>query len=163
MKRVLFTSSLAAVALAALTMSVFADGRPPVAFAGRHEGGHELQRLRRCLSQVDLSADLKTAIQAIVAAAQPGLTADAAALKADHDKIHADIAAGADKSVVGQDVLTAHADAEKLRADAGAVRDQILAKLSPDQQSKVNACLQAVGHGMRGSRGAGLAGGDHQN
>jgi Spy/CpxP family protein refolding chaperone len=162
MKRSLLSSGLAAVAFAAMTLSAFADDRPAAVLAGRDARGHGLQRLRMCLALVDLNADEKAAIQAIVAAAQPGLQADADAVRADHQKLRADVSGGADKCVVGQDLLTAHADADKLRADAGAVRDQILAKLTPDQQNRVKGCLQA-GHGMRGSRAAGFASGDHQD
>jgi len=156
MKRFLLTSGLAAVAFAAMTLSALADDRPAAIFAGHAGGGHELQRLRRCLATVDLSADQKTAIQAIVAAATPTLEADAQTVKADHEKVQADISSGADKCVVGQDLLTAHADADKLRAAAGAVRDQIVAKLTPDQQTKLTACLQASGFrtpGLTGFRG----------
>jgi Spy/CpxP family protein refolding chaperone len=149
MKRFLLNSGLAAVAFAAMTLSAYADDRPAAVLAGHGAGGHGHQRLRRCLATVDLSADQKAAIAAIVAAAKPTLQADAQTVKADHEKIHADISSGADKSVVGQDVLTAHADAEKLRADEGAVHDQIVAKLTPDQQTKLTACLASGprGHG----------------
>jgi Spy/CpxP family protein refolding chaperone len=147
MKRFLLTSGLAAVAFAAMTLSALADDRPAAIFAGHAGGGHELQRLRRCLATVDLSADQKTAIQAIVAAATPTLEADAQTVKADHEKVQADISSGADKCVVGQDLLTAHSDADKLRAAAGAVRDQIVAKLTPDQQTKLTACLASGAHG----------------
>ena len=155
MKRFLLTSGLAAVAFAAMTMPAFADDRPAVVLAGHAGGGHGLNRLHRCLATVDLSADQKTAIAAIVEAAKPTLEADAATIKADHEKLHADISSGADKCVVGQDLLTAHADAEKLHADADAVRDQILAKLMPDQQSKLTACLASgpQGPGPSGFRG----------
>jgi hypothetical protein len=44
--------------------------------------------------------------------------------------------------VLGQDVLTAHADRQKLKTDAGSVRDSIAAKLSADQQSQLKACFQ---------------------
>jgi Spy/CpxP family protein refolding chaperone len=141
MKRFLFTSGLAAVAFAAMTLSAFADDRPAAVLAGRAGHGHGLQRLRRCLATVDLTDDQKSAIQAIVAAAKPGLEAGAQTVKTDHEKLHADISTGADKCVVGQDLLTAHADADKLRAAASAVHDQIVAKLTPDQQSKLTACL----------------------
>jgi Spy/CpxP family protein refolding chaperone len=149
MKRFVLTSGLAAVAFAAMTLSAFADDRPALELAGRAGGGHGLQKLRRCLATVDLSADQKAAIAAIVAAAKPTLEADAETVKADHEKVHADISSGADKCVVGQDLLTAHADAETLRAAAAAVHDQIVAKLTPDQQTKLTACLASGprGHG----------------
>jgi Spy/CpxP family protein refolding chaperone len=154
MKRFVLTSGLAAVAFAAMTLSAFADERPAIDRADRAGGRHGVMRLRKCLSSLDLSVDQKSAIKAIVTAARPTLEADAATVKADRQKVRADIAAGADKSVIGQDVLTAHADAQALRAAAAAVRDQILAKLSPDQQASVKDCLQA----SRGSRNPGTAG-----
>ncbi len=147
MRRFLFTSGLAAVALAAVTLSAFADDRPAAVLAGHGAGGHGSRGLRRCLATVDLSADQKAAIAAIVAAAKPTLEADVQTIKADHEKLHADIASGADKSVVGQDVLTAHADAEKLRAAESAVHDQIVAKLTPDQQTALTACFASRRHG----------------
>lgn len=162
MKRFLLNSGLAAVAFAAMTLSAFADDRPAAVLAGGHQGGRGLHKLHRCLSHADLTADQKTAIQAIFAAARPGLQADADAVKADREKLRADIAAGADKCVVGQDVLNAHADRDKLRAAAGAVRDQILAKLTTDQQDRLKDCLQAGGHGPRG-RGSRFAGGGNQD
>lgn len=147
MKRFLLTSGLAAVAFAAMTMPAFADDRPAAVLAGHAGGGHGLHRLHRCLAMVDLSADQKTAIQAIAAAAKATLQADAETVKADHEKLHADLSSGADKCVVGQDLLTAHADAEKLHAAEDAVRDQILAKLTPDQQANLTACLASGPHG----------------
>lgn len=153
MKRFVLTSGLAALAFAALTLSASADERPAIERAGRAGGRHGLMRLHRCLSGLDLSADQKSAIQAIVAAAKPTLAADAANVKADRQKVRADIASGADKSVVGQDVLTAHADAETLRAAAAAVRDQIVAKLTADQQTSLKDCLAAGRAGGAGSSG----------
>ena len=147
MKRFVLTSGLAAVVLAAMTLSAFADERPGIDRAGRAGGRHGLMRLRKCLSGLDLSADQKSAIQAIVTAAKPALEAEAATVKADRQKIRADIEAGADKSVIGQDVLTAHADAQALHAAAAAVRDQILAKLSTDQQASVKDCLASSRRG----------------
>ena len=154
MKRFVLTSGLAAVVLAAMTLSAFADERPGIDRAGRAGGRHGILKLRKCLSGLDLSADQKSAIQAIVTAAKPGLEAAAATVKADRQKVRADIAGGADKSIVGQDVLTAHTDAQALSAAADAVRDQILAKLSTDQQASVKDCLEA----SRGFRGPGAAG-----
>ena len=131
MKRFILTSGLAAVAFSAMTLSAFAGDRPAAVLAGRAEGGRGLHRLHRCLAAIDLSADQKAAIQAILAAAKTTIQADAETVRADHEKLHADLTSGADKGVVGQDALTAHADAGKLHAAADAVRDQILAKLSP--------------------------------
>jgi Spy/CpxP family protein refolding chaperone len=155
MKRFLLNSGLAAVAFAAVTLSAFADDRPPAVLAGHGADGRGHQRLHRCLAKVDLSVDQKAAIAAIVAAAKPTIDADVQTVKADHEKVRADVSSGADKSVVGQDVLTTHADAEKLRAAEGAVRDQILAKLTTDQQATVNACLASgpQGPGTAGFRG----------
>ena len=157
MKRFVLTSGLAAVAFAALTLSAVADERPAIDRAGRAGGHHGIMKLHRCLSGLDLSADQKSAIHGIMTAAKPGLQAAAATVKADRQKVRADIESGADKSIIGQDVLTAHADAQALRAAGAAVRDQILAKLSTDQQSSVKDCL-AASHGFRSPGTAGFRG-----
>ena len=78
-------------------------------------------------------------------------------IRADRQQLKNDITNGADKCVVGQDVLNAHADKAKLRAAADAVRDQILAKLSTDQQATLKDCLQ-TSRGVRGPGPAGLQG-----
>ena len=155
MKRFVLTSGLAAAALAAMTLSAFADDRPAINRADRAGGRHGLMGLRRCLSGLDLSADQKSAIQSIVTAAKPTIEAAAATVKADRQRIRTDVDAGADKSVIGQDVLTAHADAQALKAAVAGVRDQILAKLSTDQQNSVKDCLAASrrGPGAAGFRG----------
>jgi len=146
MKRFLPSLVLAIAGLGAFAASAAADGGG----AGRTHGGFALRRFHKCLANLDLNADQKSAIHAIVTAARPNLQADMQTLRADRQKIKADVDAGADKAAIGQDVLTSHADRAKLKADAQAVRDQVLAKLSPDQQTQAKACLQA----RPGRRGA---------
>ena len=152
MKRFVLTSGLAAVAFAAMTLSAFADDRPTIDRAGRAGGGHGLMKLRKCLSSVDLPTDQQAAVQTIVAAAQAGIKTAAETVRADHVQLQKDLTSGADKSVVGQDMINAHADREKLRAAVDAVRDQILAKLNTDQQASLKGCLQAS-RASRGFRG----------
>ena len=46
-------------------------------------------------------------------------------------------------SVLGQDYLDVRAAASKLKSDGQAVRDQALAKLTPDQKTRAQECLAA--------------------
>jgi hypothetical protein len=109
--------------------------------------GHasSLRHLKHCVSQLNLSADQLSKIQAIFQSAKPTLEADGQALRADQQKLHTDTANGADKSVLGQDVLNQNADLTKLRSDVSGVRDQVTAALPGDQQSAFSACAQSTG------------------
>ena len=112
-----------------------------------HPMGMPLRGLERCLAGADISTEARGNAQAALAAGKDALKADGAAMKAAHEKMQTDIADGADKSVIGQDTLTQHADAQKLRNDAQAARDQVLAKLNPDQKTSLQGCLSARGAG----------------
>ncbi|HEY6147132.1 MAG TPA: hypothetical protein VIZ69_05515 [Thermoanaerobaculia bacterium] len=152
MKRFSRSLGLAILAVAALAAGARADEPGRGAF-GDHAGrGMGLGRLRRCLSNLDLTADQKSAIQQVLSDAKSTLQADIQAVRADHQKLATDIENGADKSVVGQDALTQHADAAKLRADMQAVRNQILSHLSTDQQNTVKGCFDAAGPARFGRR-----------
>lgn len=144
MKRSLTSLGPALAVLIAFAATASAQERGAIARPERAgAAGERLQHIVKCLSILDLTAAQKTAIEGILAAAKPSLDADLQTLRADREKLRTDIANGADKCVVGQDALTAHADGAKLRADAQAVRDQILGQLTADQQSKLKGCLQA--------------------
>ncbi len=125
------------LACAALASPVVAQNPPA---AGRGQG---LRGIRRCLFQLDLDADQKASIQALVSDARTGLQSDVQALRADHQKLRADIAAGVEACALGQDVLTQHADALKLKKDVQALKDQVLSKLTADQQTALTGCLQS--------------------
>lgn len=141
---------MAAAALVLMALPGFAQDRAPVAMAQGHRGLHFL----RCLKAADLTDSQKADIKAIVEAAKPTLQKDHQTIRADRQKLHADLEAGADKSVIGADAIALHADMKTLQADLKAVKDQIVAKLTPDQQSRVEGCLAApgamgpMGHGM---------------
>ncbi len=134
--------SLVLLALAALASAALADDPPAPA------GGKGMHGLRRCLSQLDLSDDQKSQIQSAVDAARPGLQADRQALRADRQKLQADLTGGADACALGQDVLTRHADAAKMKGDAQALRTQVLARLTAQQQTTLQSCAQS----SRGAR-----------
>lgn len=142
MRRPLSLFGIVLLALAAVSLPAYAQN----ASASGPGMGRGLAHLQRCLSNLGLSSDQQTAIQAIVSAAKPTLQADAQPLKADGQKLRADISAGADKCVIGQDVISAHADRAKLTSDIQAIRDEILAKLSTDQQNQLKGCWQAFPH-----------------
>jgi Spy/CpxP family protein refolding chaperone len=132
---------MAAAAFALLAIPGFAQDRAPVALAGgpAARGFHFL----RCLRTADLTDSQKADIKTIIEAAKPTLKKDHDTIVTDRQKLRSDIQAGADKCVIGQDALNVHADKTALQADLKSVKDQILAKLTPDQQSKVEGCLAA--------------------
>jgi Spy/CpxP family protein refolding chaperone len=102
----------------------------------------------RCLRAADLTDAQKTDIKALSDAARPGFEADVAAIRAARETLDNHTAAGADKSVLGQDYLNVSAASKKLRDDHSALQAQILAKLTPDQKTKVQSCLDSHGRGM---------------
>ncbi|MEO8190941.1 MAG: hypothetical protein ABI682_11425 [Acidobacteriota bacterium] len=108
--------------------------------------GFALRHLRHCLSAVDLTAEQQSSIETILSGARASLQAQAQSVKAGRQKVKSDLAAGADPCVVGADVVAQQAGATKLRADAAAVRDQVLAMLTPDQLSEVQECFQERRH-----------------
>jgi Spy/CpxP family protein refolding chaperone len=132
---------LAAAAAAILTLPALAQDGPPGGMAAaldRHAGG-----LLRCLRGADLTPGQKADIKAIFDAAGPTLKSDVQAVRDARQKLEADHAAGADKSVLGQDYINLRAAMKKLHDDGAATRDQVLAKLTPDQKTRVQACLDA--------------------
>src|SRR5262249_2938514 len=86
MKRLLAVSGLALAALLISTLAASAQERGPIARPDRAATpAARLEGIVRCLSIVNLSAEQKTAIAGIVAAARPSLEADAQALRADRE------------------------------------------------------------------------------
>jgi Spy/CpxP family protein refolding chaperone len=137
------TITLAALFAALLAVPALA-GDHPGAFAGRGHGGGVL----RCLHGADLSDAQKAEIKALFDAAKPGFEADIAAIRAARKILHDATEAGADKSVVGQDFLNVRAASQKLRDDHTALQNQILTKLTADQKTKVQSCLDSGGRRM---------------
>jgi Spy/CpxP family protein refolding chaperone len=154
MKRFSRILILAGAATAALSLTALADEN-----AGHMGFGHRGHGIQKCLAVADLSSDQQTAIDGIMASGKSTMQADFQALKADHQKLQADLDNGADKSVVGQDTIAVNNDKAKLKADWKAVKDQVMAKLTPDQQNKVNGCLESSGrfHGSRQSPSGGTS------
>jgi hypothetical protein len=149
MKRFSTILTLAAVAAVCLTLPAAAQDRPPVGMADRlerHGGG-----LLRCLRGLGLSAGQKADINAILDAAKPTFEADVQAIRAAHQKLDADYDAGADKSILGQDYIDVRAAAKKLHDDRQATKDQVLGKLTADQKTRAQACLDAS-HPRMGAR-----------
>ena len=101
----------------------------------------------RCLHAADLTDAQKTDIKALFDAARPGFEADVAAIRAARKTLDTDADAGADKSVLGQDYLNVRAASKKLQDDHAALQAQILTRLTADQKTKVQSCLDSSGHG----------------
>jgi Spy/CpxP family protein refolding chaperone len=144
------TITLAALFAALLALPALAGDSHAGAFAGR---GHHNGAMR-CLRAADMSDTQKTDISALFDAARPGFEADVAAIRAARKTLDNDANAGADKSVLGQDYLNVQAASKKLRDDHAALQAQILAKLTPDQKTKVQSCLDSSGHGTGTRTGA---------
>jgi Spy/CpxP family protein refolding chaperone len=147
MKRFLVPTTLAFLALAAAAASSLGDepsANGPGGFAHARRG-HGLHRLEKCLTTLDLSSEQQAAIPAILASGKETLRSSAAAFQADRRKLRADLANGAEKSVLGQDVLDQEASKKRLTGDALAVRAQIEAKLSPDQLAALGDCARPRG------------------
>ena len=138
------TITLAALFAALLALPALAGDSHAGAFTERgHHGG-----AMRCLRAADLTDTQKTDIKALFDAARPGFEADVAAIRAARKTLDTDADAGADKSVLGQDYLNVRAASKKLRDDHAALQAQILTKLTPDQKTKVQSCLDSSSHGM---------------
>jgi Spy/CpxP family protein refolding chaperone len=148
MKRFLTTLKMAALVAAVLTLPLAAQERGPVGLADR-VGGHA-HGLLRCLRNVDLTDSQKADIKAILDAAKPTVEADLAAIKAARQQLNTDYTNGAATSVIGQDYINLRTAVKKLQDDGSATKNLVLGKLTPDQVTKVQACLDAMPgpHGM---------------
>jgi hypothetical protein len=109
----------------------------------RPGGGGGLRGMERCLSTLDLPAAQQANVEASLNNGRATLKADGEALKAAHTQMQADLANSADKSVIGQDAINLDAAKAKMKTDAQAVHDDVLAKLSTDQQDAFNACASS--------------------
>ena len=147
MKRFVTNLTLAALSAVFLAVPAMAQDRPHIGMADRlerHGGG-----LLRCLRGLELTDAQKADIKALLEASRTTIQADADAVRAARQRLNADYEAGADKSVLGQDYLNVRTAVKKLRDDGEAIRDQVLAKLTPDQKAKAQACLDS--HASRGT------------
>jgi hypothetical protein len=145
MKPTHVTRSLALVFFAAA-----AAARADQGASGRHaQFGSGLHQMQQCLLSLDLPAARLATIETGLSAGKATLKADGEAMKTAHQQMETDVAAGAEKSVLGTDVLNADTARTKLKADTQAIHDQVLAQLSSEDQAKFNACATAhVPHHM---------------
>ena len=128
----------ALIGLVGIAASAAADGPDATARGAR---AHRFRPMEKCLSTVGLSSEQQSGIQAIQSESRPTMQADFAALKQAREKLDADLASGADKSVLGQDVLDKEAAEAKLRDDRKATHDRIVATLRSDQKLALETCL----------------------
>ncbi|MCA1582635.1 MAG: Spy/CpxP family protein refolding chaperone [Acidobacteria bacterium] len=144
LNRIASVLAFALLASAAPAPALLGDGLRAAGHARQGGGAFALHSLHRCAALLDLNSDQKAAVDGIFAAVRPSLQADREALKAARRKVEADVGGGADKTVLGEDVLARHAAAQKLHTDIAAVQDQVTAKLTPDQQSRLQGCLSSA-------------------
>ena len=95
----------------------------------------------RCLRAADLTDAQRADIKAIVEAARPQLEEARQKVYADRVKLHDDLEAGADTSVLGQDVLDLNNDMKAVQALLDSVRDQVISRLATEQKTRVEECL----------------------
>jgi hypothetical protein len=131
--------SLALVAFAAA-----ATARADQGASGPHaHAGFALHHMQQCLLSLDLPGNQLAAIENGLSAGKVTLKADGEAMKTAHQQMEADLASGAEKTVLGTDALAMDAARAKMKSDTQAIHDQVLAQLSPDEQDKFNACATA--------------------
>ena len=101
-------------------------------------------RFRECLSILDLTDQQKTDILGVLEAAKPVFEADRAAVKAARETLRADLGNQApDACTIGADALAVKAAVDVLRQERDAVRTQVVATLTPEQQARFDGCLDA--------------------
>jgi Spy/CpxP family protein refolding chaperone len=101
-------------------------------------------RIRECLSILDLSDAQKTQIQAILEAAKPTFETNVAAVHAARETLRtAADTVPPDACAIGNDFLAVKAAVATLLAQRDAVRGQIVATLTPEQQARYLGCLDA--------------------
>jgi Spy/CpxP family protein refolding chaperone len=132
---------LAAVVAIVVAAVPAAGQTPPAVPQPLH---HPFEKLRACLSILDLS-DAQTAdIKTIFEAAKPQVEVFRAKLQADRDALKSELSkTPPDPCVVGTDFLQLHADREAARTFFESVRGQVLAVLTADQKTKLAGCLEA--------------------
>jgi Spy/CpxP family protein refolding chaperone len=121
----------------ALALSALAQDAPAARISGH-------RHLRACISILDLSDQQKSDIAAILEAAKPTVQADVDAVRAARETLRAALdVVPPDACAIGSDALAVKAAVATLRADRDAVRSQVLATLTPDEQSRLQGCLDA--------------------
>ena len=140
MKRLGRTITLTAVLAVILSLPAAAQPAAGAGFGGHHGGP---RAFLRCLQDLNLTDSQKADIKTIVQDSHSTLKAAHDTMKADHDKLIADANAGADKATIGQDFLTVKADRQKIQTAISAIQAQVASKLTSDQQSKFQACVDA--------------------
>src|SRR5262252_10563639 len=102
MKRFPRTPALAVLAFAAQVAARAQDG-PAARGAWSH--GMRPMAMEKCLATLDLSADVRANVDNALAGGRATLKADGLAIRTADDKMQADLANGAEKSVLGQDAI----------------------------------------------------------
>jgi Spy/CpxP family protein refolding chaperone len=137
MRRFLFRLAAPALLGLVVPLSVLAQEAPAA-----HRPGH--RHLKECLSILELTDQQRMDIQAIVDAAKPTVEADVAAVAVARQTLRAAVdAVPPEACAIGNDLLAVKAAIAMLRAEREAVRNQVLATLTPDQQARLQGCLDA--------------------
>jgi Spy/CpxP family protein refolding chaperone len=96
------------------------------------------------LAILDLTDPVKADIESLLQAAKPTVETDVAAVRSARETLKGALeATPPDACAIGADALALKAARETLRAERQAVRGAVLAILTPDQQSRLQGCLDA--------------------
>ena len=149
MKRFPRTPTLAVLALAAAAAR--AQDAPAPGPRGAWGHGMHPMAMEKCLSSLDLTTEVRTGIDNALANGHAALKTDGLAIRTANDKMQADLANGAEKSILGQDAIDLDAARQKMKTDAHALHDQVFAQLSPDQQDAMRSCTASHAGKGRGN------------
>jgi len=120
-----------------LALPSLAQEAPDTRRPGRHH-------FRVCLSILDLTEEQKVAIVGILEAARPALADAAAAVHVARETLRAALEAQPpDACAIGNDALAVDAAVDALQQQRDAVRAQVVATLTLEQQSRFEGCLDA--------------------
>jgi len=98
-----------------------------------------------CLKVVDLTADQRTQVTAILEAARPGLQENLAAVGAARETLRAALEAQPQNAcAVGSAAIGVQAALQTLRDTRDAVRAQIAGVLTPEQLARFEGCIDAL-------------------
>ena len=137
MKKTVFRLIPAAFLIAGMAASSLAQEAPQHRRPVRH-------RLPLCLFVLDLTAEQRTQIHAILDAARPEFQADHAAVAAARELLRAALdAEPPDACAIGEAAIGVDAALEAFREDLESAKAQIAALLTPEQLARLEGCLDA--------------------
>lgn len=139
MKKSIQALLIIALALSSTIALAQGPGKPP----NSPDQGRK-SKLQKCLTIVQLTDAQKTQIKAIMEAARPGLEVLHQKMVTDRQALRAAIeATPQDNCAIGAALVQVQADKQAIRSEREKVGDAVRALLTPEQQARLEGCLQA--------------------